>query len=118
MGAGREDDMSEKFTPDTLRALVAHGKGTPAEYIVKRADIDAHADAWQAREEALRRLAQAQADVEALRVELLLILDHVDYTNGACAVNEMVGAVLPHQIIARARERLTALPEHLRGASR
>ena len=49
--------MSEKFTPDTLRALVAHGKGTPAEYIVKRADIDAHADAWQAREEALRRLA-------------------------------------------------------------
>ena len=65
----------------------------------------------------LSELAQAKADVGALRVELLLILDHVDYTNGACAVNEMVGAVLPHQIIARARERLTALPEHLRGAN-
>ena len=98
--------MSEKLTPDTLRALVAHGKGTPAEYIVKRADIDAHADAWQAREEALRRLAQAQADVEALR----RFADHwpscgfyrwfADGHKGECNCG------------------FTALPEHLRGASR
>jgi hypothetical protein len=36
-----------ELTPETLSALVAHGKGTPAEYIVKRVDIDAHADAWK-----------------------------------------------------------------------
>ena len=58
----------------------------------------------------LERFTQALADVEALRVELLVILDQVDYTAGNCEVTEMVGAVLPRQIIARARERLAALP--------
>lgn len=87
--------MSEKIlTPDTLRALVAHGKGTPAEYIVKRADIDAHAGAWQAQED--------------VRNALLTILDQVDYTSGVCGPTEMVAAVLPTQVIALARARLAA----------
>jgi hypothetical protein len=38
-----------------------------------------------------------------LRIALQLILDHVDYTNGACGLTEMVGAVLPKEIIERAR---------------
>lgn len=34
---------------------------------------------------------------------LLLILDSVDYTKGACGLNEQVGAVLPPFIINNAR---------------
>jgi hypothetical protein len=39
---------------------------------------------------------------------LLFVLDHVDYTNGACRVTEMVGAVLPEAVIAKARTALQA----------
>ena len=40
---------------------------------------------------------------------LRLILDQVDYTNGACRPNEMVGAVLPRELIVRAAlERMEA----------
>jgi len=63
-------------------------------------------DGLMAGSEAEAELAQANTTVEALRVELLLILDQVDYTAGNCGVTEMVGAVLPREIIARARERL------------
>ena len=35
---------------------------------------------------------------------LLVILDCVDYTAGNCRVNEMVGAVLPREVIERARQ--------------
>lgn len=38
------------------------------------------------------------------RTALLTVLDQVDYTNGACRVNEMVGAVLPKEVIALARK--------------
>lgn len=37
--------------------------------------------------------------LEALR----LVLDQVDYENGACRVNEPVGAVLPRDVLALAR---------------
>jgi hypothetical protein len=40
------------------------------------------------------------------RTALLTILDQVDYTNGACGVTEMVGAVLPKEIIALARKAI------------
>jgi hypothetical protein len=35
-----------------------------------------------------------------LRPILSLLLDHIDYTNGACRVNEQIGAVLPVGILA------------------
>ena len=38
------------------------------------------------------------------RIALLTLLDHVDYTSGACTVTEMVGAVLPEEMIALCRE--------------
>lgn len=41
---------------------------------------------------------------EALRT----ILDQVDYTAGACALTEMVGAALPVNVIKLAREALAA----------
>jgi hypothetical protein len=34
-----------------------------------------------------------------LREALLLLLDHVDYTKGACILTEMVGAVLPLSVL-------------------
>lgn len=51
-----------------------------------------------------------QADSSNVRLNsetaLRLILDSVDYTSGACRVNEMVGAVLPTEIIIIARKAL------------
>lgn len=44
--------------------------------------------------------------IQDLRATLGLILDMVDYTNGACQLTEMVGAVLPKEVIQLARKRL------------
>ena len=41
-----------------------------------------------------------------VRQALMVILDCVDYTSGACGLTEMVGAVLPEDIIIKAREAL------------
>ena len=40
---------------------------------------------------------------------LATILDAVDYTNGACSLTEMVGAVLPEILITNARQALAGL---------
>ena len=40
------------------------------------------------------------------RTALLTVLDQVDYTSGACGVTEMVGAVLPKEVIALARKAI------------
>lgn len=37
---------------------------------------------------------------------LQTVLDCVDYTRGACALTEMVGAVLPKEVIKLAREAI------------
>ncbi len=41
-----------------------------------------------------------------VREALLTVLDSVDYTKGACAPTEMVGAVLPKEVIQLASEAL------------
>lgn len=43
-------------------------------------------------------------NTENLHTSLKLILDCVDYVRGNCRVNEMVGAVLPTEILERARK--------------
>jgi hypothetical protein len=65
---------------------------------------------WVAREQ--ESLARAQGEAqgraqgarlsEAVTV-LRLLLDAMDYERGACQPNEMVGAVLPVEILRRAR---------------
>lgn len=40
------------------------------------------------------------------RTALITVLDQIDYTNGACGMTEMVGAVLPKEIIALARKAI------------
>lgn len=48
---------------------------------------------------------------QKLDAALSAVLDQVDYTSGACALTEMVGACLPKEIIERARRALSAQPE-------
>ncbi len=45
-----------------------------------------------------------KADNSRLRESLMLILDSVDYTEGACGVHEMIGAILPKEILLKAKE--------------
>lgn len=45
------------------------------------------------------------------RDALLLVLDQVDFTAGACSFAEMVGAVLPKEVIEKAQEALKADPD-------
>jgi len=47
-------------------------------------------------------MTDAEAKSE-LRAALLVLLDQVDYTAGACGLTEMVGAVLPRQVIEQCR---------------
>ena len=49
------------------------------------------------------------AKLEACATMAQVLLDHVDYMNGACRVNEMVGAVLPALIIEKTKEALKEL---------
>lgn len=54
----------------------------------------------------LQRAEAAEARAERLKTALMLILDCADYTSGACGLTEMIGGVLPRQIIDRARDAL------------
>jgi hypothetical protein len=47
-------------------------------------------------------------DADNLAAALAVLLDQVDYTNNACRPNEMVGAVLPIEVIELCRSRLAA----------
>ena len=42
------------------------------------------------------------------REALLLLLDQVDYTKGACHFTEMVGAVLPKEVLDRCHQTIEA----------
>lgn len=46
------------------------------------------------------------AKLETARSMLMLVLDQVDYKAGNCGVTEMVGAVLPVDVIDSARRAL------------
>lgn len=58
-------------------------------------------------EKAVDKLAATAMKVKQERDQfksiLLVILDCVDYTAGNCRANEMVGAVLPREVIERVR---------------
>lgn len=47
-----------------------------------------------------------ESKISTLQTALYLILDCVDYTSGSCLPNEMVGAVLPKEIIESAKRAL------------
>ena len=53
-------------------------------------------------------LAAANKRIENLWAALGVLLDSVDYTSGACKLNEAVGAVLPIEIIEKAKAALKA----------
>lgn len=57
-------------------------------------------------EEFGRIACSPRARLEDVRSALCLVLDHVDYTSGACTITEKVGAVLPITVIKIARGAL------------
>jgi hypothetical protein len=59
--------------------------------------------------EELRATVEAQAlQLEQARVKMLSALDAIDYTDGACQVNEPIGGVLPTVLIRNMRAWLAA----------
>lgn len=56
-------------------------------------------------------MATRMDKLEAVVPVLQVLLDQVDYTAGACSLTEMVGAVLPKQVIENARNALADLEE-------
>lgn len=55
---------------------------------------------------ALAQRNRALDEVNQLRAALLAILDAIDYTEGACRLNEQVGAVLPEVLLKNAHKAL------------
>ena len=55
-------------------------------------------------------VARLKQENERLRQWLAVVLDQVDYTTGACRVNEMIGACLSDDVIAQARAALGGKP--------
>lgn len=49
--------------------------------------------------DALDEIERLQVNVQGLRNLLMVVLDAIDYTAGNCRPNEMVGAVLPQEVI-------------------
>ncbi len=48
-------------------------------------------------------------NVNLLLAALQVLLDQVDYTASNCRVNEMVGAVLPKEVIKQGRDAIAAV---------
>ena len=65
-------------------------------------------ECWELHHAADKENASLKRKNEGLRQWLLVVLDCADYTAGNCRVNEMVGAVLPKEVIEQAREALLA----------
>ena len=51
-------------------------------------------------------LTDLKEENSKLRSALQLVLDQVDYMNGNCRMTEMVGAVLPKEVLKIANDRL------------
>ncbi len=101
MARGQFEDLFKEITQ--LRADLAASQKTITDWehgALKQID-----DAME-RNRLLQDLAASRANYEGLRATLQVMLDDVDYTSGACRVNEMIGAVLPITLIWIARADL------------
>ena len=78
---------------------------TPIEALAKKY-VDVCAQTVDERDLNIQRAQKAELQCDGLRSTILLLLDHVDYANHACRVNEMVGAVLPPEVLQRARAKV------------
>ena len=72
-------------------------------------DLRLEPDTWAELLRLKSELALLGRQRDELRICLLLVLDAVDYTANACEVNEMVGAVLPREILTRAKNAVSEL---------
>ena len=62
--------------------------------------------------DAIQQIEQREEENEVLRQWLNVVLDCADYTAGNCGVTEMVGAVLPKEVIEQARDALAETLEN------
>lgn len=64
----------------------------------------AHAG-WMAKAASISavQIVEVEAQNAALKRILLLLLDNIDYESGACGVTEMIGAILPKEILQQAK---------------
>ena len=65
--------------------------------------VDMLEESEELRETQAATIAMQVRRIAELRNILDVILDQIDYTSGACRVNEMIGAVLEKQLIINAR---------------
>lgn len=59
----------------------------------------------------IHELKVARLQRDKMWETLLLVLDQVDYTRGACSLTEMVGACLPSSVITLARAAIADVEE-------
>lgn len=55
--------------------------------------------------------AETPGKLEELRIAMIVLLDQIDYRNGACSPTDMVAAVLPVEILERATQAARAAEE-------
>ena len=90
----------EKETSCVYIAELYECKECGCDFESKQRQMQERLDAANARAEA------AEARAERLQAAVMMILVCVDYTSGARGLTEMIGGVLPRQIIDRARDAL------------
>lgn len=108
--------MANKMTPGRLQILFDGPPGPVCGRFIEaeRDGRSIKAGTWIEREGGLWALeiepeaaAPEMLDrMTEIRVVLGAILDAVDYSSGACRPVEMVGAVLPEELITRARDAI------------
>ena len=76
-------------------------------------------DEFKGREDYLNKVIKLSTDkiiglqtfkelaADDLWIALAVLMDNIDFTNNACSITEMVGAVLPKGVLERANEALT-----------
>lgn len=48
-------------------------------------------------------------DLENLLNSISVLLDHIDYTAGACRMNEMIAAVLPPSVLSNVKDGVSKM---------
>ena len=107
------DPVVDRLMKPVLDALIRHGQRGEARTDIYNRAYEAVMNSMVVIDTMRKELSKANDRAEAmekqvynLRMGMTIILDQVDYTSGACRVNEMVGAVLGTDTIDAVRKIL------------
>lgn len=89
------DDLVKQLRELRDRVEVVESDNSSLQGLVHAYDVTAA----ELREENEKLRAQLHQTKQVLKV----VMDCIDYTNGACGLTEMVGAVLPITVLSKAR---------------